>query len=66
MRRIVQGGRKVVGPEDRGAGLWRGAIFRGLDFGKAMSSVLLLILADNYNLTTNDPTTESQSEQRLR
>jgi hypothetical protein len=42
------------------------AVFRGLDFGKAIvSAVLLIILADNYNLKTNDQTTESQSAQRL-
>jgi len=38
--------------------------FPGAGFWEAKPSGLLLILADNYNLTTNDPTTESQSAQR--
>ena len=36
-----------------GAGFWESNVFG-----------LLLILADNYNLTTNNPTTEAQSAQR--
>ena len=38
-------------------------VFRGADW-RSMPSVSPLLLADNYNHTTNDPTTETQSAQR--
>jgi hypothetical protein len=37
-------------------------LLRGLDLGDDEDS--LLLLAENYNQTTNDPTTETQSAQR--
>jgi hypothetical protein len=54
----------------RGPGAWTGRMcqlpvrgaFRALDFGSR--GILPLLLADNYNHTTNNPTTKTQSAQR--
>ena len=64
-RRIVQRGRRPFGPEGRVELAFGEGSFPGAGFWESNASGLLLILADNYNLTTNDPTTESQSAQRL-
>ena len=61
----MQGGRRPFGPEDRVELAFGEGSFPGAGFWESNVFGLLLILADNYNLTTNDPTTESQSAQRL-
>jgi hypothetical protein len=38
--------------------------FSGAVFGESNIFCLILILADNYSITPNDPTTEAQSAQR--
>jgi hypothetical protein len=60
--RLALGGRGPVGPEGKICWPPDGAFFRALDFGNDNDSPLLL--ADNYNHTINDPTTEAQSAQR--
>ena len=45
---------------------WRSdrAAFPGAEFWESKAFSFLLLLAENYNQTTNDPTTETQSAQR--
>ena len=57
------GAGRPVGPGVREACFRKGQHFRGLDSWN--SGRLSLLLAENYNRTTKDQTTESQSAQRL-
>ena len=58
-RRIGQGGRRPFGPEGRVEQAFGEGQFPGAGFWKSkMSFGLLLIFADNYNIKTDDPTTE--------
>ncbi len=59
-KRSGSGGRS--GLRARRACLWQGQFSGRRIFGN--SGRLLIILADNYNQTTNDPTTETQSARR--
>ena len=58
------GAGRPVGRAVRGACFRKGQHFRGLDSWNS-GRLLLLLLAENYNRTTKDQTTESQSAQRL-
>ena len=57
-------GRRPVGPGSQVCILLARAVSRGLNLESNPFGSLLL-LADNYNPTTDDPTTEAQSAQRL-
>ena len=62
-KRSCPGGQETrSGLRARRACLWQGQFSGRRIFGN--SGRLLIILADNYNQTTNDPTTETQSAQR--
>jgi hypothetical protein len=62
-RRLVLGGRRQVGPEGLVCLPPVRGIFLARDFGKRCRQ-FAIILADNYNQTTNGPTTEAHSAQR--
>jgi hypothetical protein len=66
MRAIaLKGRRRPVGPEGRVVPASGEGSFPGAGFWESNAFGLLLIIAYNYNLTTNNFTTETQSAQRL-
>jgi hypothetical protein len=56
------GARRPVGPGVKGACLWEWQLLGGMGFWSCGTS---LLLAENYNRTTTNNTTEAQSAQRL-
>jgi hypothetical protein len=59
---LPPGAGRPVGPGVRGACLWDWQLLGGLGFWSCGNS---LLLAENYNRTTTNNTTEAQSAQRL-
>jgi hypothetical protein len=60
---LPPGARRPIGPDVRGACFWEGQFLGWLFFFGSCGNSLLL--AENYNLTTTNNTTEAQSAQRL-